>query len=277
VGPRSTKAPSFTGKTGPQRSVLVGVLALVGCNFDPSGMGTAGPNLGGGDDPSGTGARAAATNKPTQGGEDGTDLDTTHGPTTDTTSDPTGGDPTGPPCMSECPAGWACVGGGCINVDEGEPCDMGCGPAAPYCAPDGLCHDGTAGDPCHEGQCMTPLLCGPAGTCQAGSEGEPCADAQDCSPSAPLCAGGACHDGSDGDPCVGDDDCTGLLCGPIGCQDGNEGDPCANDGDCAAGNYCPYDNQCHDGNPGDPCTDNAQCDWITSSCAWTPFGYFCSF
>lgn len=48
------------------------------------------------------------------------------------------------------PSGTGMGTGGTDGGEEGDPCtdDDDCGITAPYCAPDGQCHDGSDGDPC---------------------------------------------------------------------------------------------------------------------------------
>jgi hypothetical protein len=253
------------------------VVVLDGCNFDAGGLGGTGPNLG---------ESTSTAGGTTRGGEDeppvsSTSVDSTatstltstdsgapvtdEGSTTAVGSDSTTGMQG---CLDDedCPPLWVCEVPECINPDEGKACvgAADCGPAAPFCAYDGMCHDGSDGDPCSgDNQCAAPIVCGPSTMCQDGSEGDGCAGAGDCGATAPFCASDAqCHDGSMGDPCIGDNHCDGLLvCSPLAmCQDGSEGDPCAGDGDCGAGApFCASDAHCHDGSDGDPCSGDNQC------------------
>jgi hypothetical protein len=232
-------------------AVLVGALVLAACNFDAVGQGSTLPNLG--DD---TGDGDPTTMHPSETGADTTQsggddpvssTDTSAGTSTTSDSGSTTQSATGEEsttmvegCVDDpdCPAHWVCVAPDCVNPDEGDSCGtaMDCGPAAPFCAPDGACHDGSFSDSCQDGECVAPLVCGPSNTCHAGNEGDACNDASDCSTMAPLCFTGNCQDGSEGDDCNSPADC-----GP--------GAP-----------HCPYDMNCHDGGGGDPCTSSTQCD-----------------
>lgn len=250
------------------------VLALGGCNFDSSGKGAGSAGLGQGDTttsdegPSTEGSTAATL------GED--DVTVTSTPLDSTaTSEPDPGDTTdggttsAGACASECPMHWVCVPPDCINPDVDQPCGNPgeCGPAAPYCGPDGQCHVGEPGDPCSEGGCAAPLVCGPGGVCHGGNEGDACTGPQHCGAAAPVCSPfSQCQDGGESDPCVSDGHCAaGMLCGPNAvCQDGSENDPCAGPEDCGpSAPYCPGNaNECHDGSSGDPCQSNDQCEVI---------------
>jgi hypothetical protein len=70
----------------------------------------------------------------------------------------------GDPCAGngDCSAAPLCGPDGCQLGDEGDPCmsNGACNNSAPFCAPDGMCHDGSDGDPCSgDPQCTTPLTC----------------------------------------------------------------------------------------------------------------------
>jgi hypothetical protein len=255
------------------------MLALAGCVLETSGQGSSTANVGvedstsdgsttvivestvgstavdptletGLDDPSSSSVTVSASSEgSTTGGDSTTGDDSTTGLPMDCIDD------------GDCPANWVCVAPDCINPDEGGLCIDGCGPAAPFCGADQLCHDGTDGDSCVADDQCPGLLCGPVG-CQDGGEGDSCFSPDDCGLSAPLCAfDSLCHDGGEGDPCLADDQCPGILCGPgNACQDGGEDDPCVDASDCGgSAPYCPYDLLCHDGSVGDPCNDDSQC------------------
>ncbi len=251
--------------------VLLGAV-LGGCSFDVGGQGTTTVDLG-----DGPGSTGATEGTPMTAGEDdpsltGPDSGQDSAPTSDDSATDTSAteSDSGAGCPGGCPANWVCEAPECVNPDEDVPCGAGCGPAAPFCGPDGICHDGSMGDPCSRGQCVAPLMCGPHQICQAGVEGDACLDASDCGATAPICFNSTCQDGSEGDPCSSEAQCLpGWLCGPTNaCQDGSEGDPCAGPEDCGPGApYCPYDDQCHDGSTGDPCDDASQCDVFTESCS----------
>ncbi len=260
-----------------QNCALVALLTS-GCNLDTFGMGGGSVELGGDETSTGSAMPTSAQTGDTAAGDgDGDGATTVPPPPGDTTasSDPgstssengTTGDGTttgGEMCPMECPLHWVCEFPDCVNPDEGDPCGNpgDCGPAAPQCGPDGMCHDGSEDDPCFDdAQCAGPLLCNPNDLCHSGDEGDPCAGPDDCNGTAPLCSGGTCHDGGKGDPCSDDAQCDMLLCNPNGmCQDGDEGDPCAGSEDCGAGApHCAHDDECHDGSIGDPCSGNVQC------------------
>jgi hypothetical protein len=260
------------------RRTFVGMLVLAGCVLETSGQGSTTANVGvedstsdgsttglvdatvgstavdptletGLDDPSSSSVTVSASSEgSTTGGDSTTGDDSTTGLPMDCIDD------------GDCPANWVCVAPDCINPDEGGLCIDGCGPAAPFCGADQLCHDGTDGDSCvADDQCPGPL-CGPVG-CQDGNEADLCFSPDDCGPSAPFCTAGQCRDGSDGDPCFADDQCAGIPCGPLStCQNGDEGDPCTGPTDCGlSAPHCPTGTTCYDGSIGDPCNDDAQC------------------
>jgi len=261
-------------------AVLVAVgpgslVALGGCSFDASGLGGATLDLADGSStaattqPPSTSSSLDSTSTSTSTSTDSGVLLTDDGTTTGdpstgeatTTSDGTDSTTGMVGCMvdDDCQRYWVCDAPECINPDENEGClsSMTCGPAAPFCASDFKCHDGSEGDPCADGQCVAPLVCGSTGVCQDGNEGDPCFGPGDCGEEAPFCLGDfMCHDGSEDDPCYGDEQCADpLVCGSTSvCQDGDEGDPCFGDADCGpTAPYCPYDFMCHDGSMDDPC------------------------
>ncbi len=150
---------------------------------------------------------------------------------------------------------------GCQFGEENDPCTFGqphCGPLAPFCGPDGACHNGDDGDSCYENSCGVGFLCNPGSVCQDGDEGDPCNFGQnDCGPLAPFCGPDLfCHNGDEGDSCYEGSCAVGFRCNPSGiCQDGDENDPCLFGlDDCGpAAPFCGPDSMCHDGDAGDPC------------------------
>lgn len=213
---------------------LGGMLALAGCVLQTGGQGGGGGNVA--EDGTTTTnvfetststsatATAAADDPQLETGletTEGLDPSTSMGPdssgedpsTGTSTGDGTTGEPVGCNGDGDCPANWQCVAPDCVNPDEGDPCAMGCGPAAPLCGADQLCHDGTEGDSCDsEDDCLDPLACSPTTVCQDGSEGDPCAGPEDCGASAPHCPyDGNCHNGNFGDPCDNSGQCN-IVC-----------------------------------------------------------------
>jgi formylglycine-generating enzyme required for sulfatase activity len=109
-------------------------------------------------------------------------------------------------CAAEAPY---CGLAGCQTRREGSACERAAvATTMPFCAPDGLCRDGSWGDACAgDDQCLGGLVCGPS-ACQAGHEGEECNDASDCAGGSPFCTPeGICRDGNPGDPCVSAETC----------------------------------------------------------------------
>ena len=172
-----------------------------------------------------------------------------------------------------CKAG-ACVGGGAVSCDDGNPCtndackaDSGCSVTANTAQ----CSDGHA---CTVGDGCTGGSCGHTGLAHC-DDGKPCTD-DTCEPVAgcvvTLVEGRAC---SDGDACTLGDTCKQGSCtgSPFGCDDSNSctSDTCeptsgckysANANSCDDGSACTKADTCANGKCGGEtivCTDGIGC------------------
>ena len=152
-------------------------------------------------------------------------------------------------------------GAGCINTNNGAPCDDGNACSMGDACSDGACNPGSSID-CLDADGCTTDVCDPALGCLHVANTVPCDDGNACTVGdrcgGGTCAGGAAADCDDGAACT-DDDCNTAS----GCLHTNNTAPCDDGNACTMGEVCGAGVcsggtvlACADGNL---CTDDA-CD-----------------